>query len=405
MKILYPSIHYYSYKKKPYCAYYKDGWTLENKQKYFSTHEEAELFLSNYNNKIKNELNIIIKNTIPKQDIKFSKNVSKITIKELLILYINSLSNESTKKSISYHAKQIISIYGDKYAELFTPHDVYRFLKLQEYRNIKYLTAFSRIRILKTAFNYAYKLKIISNNNLQNCKLKTPNYRRINPPSIKEIQQMYNVAPQHIQRVILLGISTGIRVGPSELFRLRWCDIDFDNNIINVPNANKGANIECREVPIKDEIKDILINWYDQDKKNGNNYIISYKNKPVKNITKCWRSVVLKANINRKIRPYDLRHAFASLALMYGGDLKCVSELLGHTDTNMLLKTYQHTTYEMRKDTINNIPNIFILDDSEHVLMNQKKDEKINSNTNLINQLSILLEFVKNSPNIVELIK
>lgn len=402
MKIIYPSIQYYPYKKKSFCLYYKDGWTLEKKQKYFNTQEEANLFLINYNNKIKNELNIIINNTVSKSRKRLSKNMSKITIRELLILYINSLTVESTQKSVMYHAKQIISVYGNKHAELFDVQDVYRFLKLQEYKNVKYSTAFARIRILKTAFNYAYKLKIISTNNLQNCKLKTPIYRRINPPSINEIQNLFKNAPEHIQRVILLGITTGMRIGPSELFRLRWCDIDFENNIINVPNAKKGINVEFREVPIKDEIKDILINWYNCDKITGNSYIISYNNKPIKNISKCWKKVILKSNIGRRIRPYDLRHAFASLAIMYGGDLKCVSELLGHTDTNMILKTYQHTTYEMRKDAINNIPNIF------NDIKNKKESKQINNENidiNTINQLSILLELVKKSPNILEIIK
>lgn len=35
MKISYPSIHYYPYKKKSFCLYYKDGWTLEKKTKVF----------------------------------------------------------------------------------------------------------------------------------------------------------------------------------------------------------------------------------------------------------------------------------------------------------------------------------------------------------------------------------
>ena len=78
--------------------------------------------------------------------------------------------------------------------------------------------------------------------------------------SINEIRQVYKVAPEHIQKVLVLGISTGARIGPSELFKLKWSDIDFDKNIIYITNADKGgSNNHKRPVPIRNDIKDILV--------------------------------------------------------------------------------------------------------------------------------------------------
>ena len=76
--------------------------------------------------------------------------------------------------------------------------------------------------------------------------------------SINEIRQVYKVAPEHIQKVLVLGISTGVRIGPSELFKLKWSDIDFDKNIIYISNADKGVNNSKRIVPIRTDIRDIL---------------------------------------------------------------------------------------------------------------------------------------------------
>ena len=56
-----------------------------------------------------------------------------------------------------------------------------------------------------------------------------------------------------------------------------------------------------------------------------------------------WHNALRRAGIARRIRPYDLRHAFASLALVYGADIKCVAETMGHKNITMLLSVYQHT--------------------------------------------------------------
>lgn len=51
--------------------------------------------------------------------------------------------------------------------------------------------------------------------------------------------------------------------------------------------------------------------------------------------------------------PYDLRHAFASLALVHGADIKCVAETMGHKNITMLLSVYQHTLFEQRRRAVN----------------------------------------------------
>ncbi|MFR3459023.1 MAG: tyrosine-type recombinase/integrase [Bilophila wadsworthia] len=59
------------------------------------------------------------------------------------------------------------------------------------------------------------------------------------------------------------------------------------------------------------------------------------------------------------MRPYDLRHAFASLALVYGADIKCVAETMGHKNITMLLSVYQHTLFEQRRRAVNAAPGLF----------------------------------------------
>lgn len=55
-----------------------------------------------------------------------------------------------------------------------------------------------------------------------------------------------------------------------------------------------------------------------------------------------------KAGVQR-ITPHQLRHYFATYTLSHGGDVKAVSEMLGHADVTITLKVYHHVNAESIK--------------------------------------------------------
>jgi len=60
----------------------------------------------------------------------------------------------------------------------------------------------------------------------------------------------------------------------------------------------------------------------------------------------CKRAKIADVNFNQ------LRHTWASLALMNGTPLLVVAENLGHSDTRMVERHYGHITREYAKDRI-----------------------------------------------------
>lgn len=48
--------------------------------------------------------------------------------------------------------------------------------------------------------------------------------------------------------------------------------------------------------------------------------------------------------------PHMVRHTYTSMAYSVGADVKIVSEILGHTSTNVTLDTYTHLTEEKRRE-------------------------------------------------------
>lgn len=57
-----------------------------------------------------------------------------------------------------------------------------------------------------------------------------------------------------------------------------------------------------------------------------------------------------RTNITRRIRPYDLRHAFGTELVAAGVDIGTVSKLMGHSSPMMLLKHYAYIMDSQKKE-------------------------------------------------------
>jgi integrase len=58
------------------------------------------------------------------------------------------------------------------------------------------------------------------------------------------------------------------------------------------------------------------------------------------------RFYTLKRKLKKRYCLYVIRHTWATKALQKGVDPITVSQLMGHTDTNMLARTYAHLAHD-----------------------------------------------------------
>ena len=61
------------------------------------------------------------------------------------------------------------------------------------------------------------------------------------------------------------------------------------------------------------------------------------------------KSLLRAAGIDEGVRFHDLRHTFATTALLNGVDVKTVSSMLGHYSAGFTLDTYTHVTAQMQQ--------------------------------------------------------
>ncbi len=74
--------------------------------------------------------------------------------------------------------------------------------------------------------------------------------------------------------------------------------------------------------------------------------------KPVRQIRHAWNMALERAGVTRHIRPYDLRHSFATGAIAAEADYGTVAALMGHKSPLMVLRHYQHVRNDQKKSVM-----------------------------------------------------
>ena len=235
------------YKRKPWVVKYREPWSGRPRQRAFAVEAEARAFEDAQASLYERERAII--KAVRRR--RAQGRPASLTIAEVLDRYLDSLGNPSTRAASAYHLRLFADIYGQRKAHCLTLEDVGAFLALQQQRGVSKSTACRRMGIVRAAYHWAARWGLLPTNPLAGLQLASPAPQTPDPPTAREARMLYATAAPHVQRVIALGMATGARIGPSELFRLRWTDIDTRGAALRMPNAAKGARAEAREVPLR----------------------------------------------------------------------------------------------------------------------------------------------------------
>ena len=284
-----------------------------------------------------------------------------LTVRQLAEDYLtHQLTRPVTQVSTRHHLAPLLAMFGGWQARRVGARQVQDFLAIQRDRGVMLTTATHRARLLRTVFAWGVETGRLQASLLAGMRLPRPKARRIKPPTRAEALRMYKVAAPHVRRVIVLGMAAGPRIGPSELFRLRWIDVDLAAAEMHMPNASKGAREDSRLVPIRDDVLPLMRLWAQEDASIGCPWVINWHGRQVRCIGHAWHQAREAAGIARRITPYSLRHAMPTEALEHGADVQAVAEVMGHADPTMLLRVYQHSRYRLRKKAVNAAPGLGI---------------------------------------------
>ena len=244
----------------------------------------------------------------------------------------------STQKTAAWILKaHLLPAFGSLPLDRITRADVNRWF--DDYSRTAPGGANRAMNLLRQILNHAVLCGHLQTNPARGIK-RNPRPKLTRFLSREEMRRLHRALDRHAGTrpsrarqadIIRLLLLTGCR--KSEIITLRWQDVDGDT--LNLVDAKTGP----RRVFLNAPARAILER---QPRAESGVVFPSPKNpgQPFSRDLKLWRSVRKEAGIE-DVRIHDLRHTFASHAVLHGIPLPVVSRLLGHRHPSMTLR-YAH---------------------------------------------------------------
>ena len=166
-------------------------------------------------------------------------------------------------------------------------------------------------------------------------KLEEPTHR-IRYLSKKEQEDLLESCEGDLWDAVVMALKTGAR--KKEIWNLKFEDVDFKREHIRLMETKSG---KPRSIPMTKDLMEIL-----QRRRVDINFNSHYvfpspvnSNAP-NNFERAWDTALRRARIEN-FRWHDLRHTFASRAVMAGVTLRSLADLLGHAKVDMVFR-YAH---------------------------------------------------------------
>ncbi len=187
-------------------------------------------------------------------------------------------------------------------------------------------------------------------------------------PKLTEPKRLHAfLSPEEYQRLIknftahgrlayyrtILGRLTGLR--PSELTYLSWKDVDMSLKVLRVTSKPKeGWRIKThqeRAVPLSDAAIQVLHGVTDLKHrlKKKSPWVFSMTAAPTKEIKTALRTASEKAGLGRTITANMLRHTFATHAILAGGNIMAIKEIMGHSEIRTTERYLHSIPGDLRK--------------------------------------------------------
>jgi len=226
-------------------------------------------------------------------------------------------------------------------------------------------------RLLSQSLKYAVRQGILGRNPAELVTAPSPrkNTMRTLTPSEAEVL-LEKASSNQFYPIYYMAISSGLRQG--ELLALRWRDVDLDLLSISVSQTLYKRRGVCmfkspktsgssRRVAMTPKLA-LFLKEYRAERESlywqlgvpltlDDLVFANHDGKPVdpSTLTHNLARIVKQVGLGR-VRFHDLRHTFASLALLRGAKPKVISEALGHASVAFTMDTYSHIISGMQED-------------------------------------------------------
>lgn len=346
------------------------GQTIQIKKQGFRTQEQA---LESY---LKYRLKVVKGEYVPVTQRKLRLNdLYKMWVK----LYKKTVQESTFVSTTKIFNNHILKDLGNIYLNKLTVSQCQNAVELWYKQAPKTFNRF--VFYTSKLINYGITMELMKKNPMQRVilpKIKRDTRKFDNFYSKEELNTFLRDAKQYNFRYFMffrLLAYSGMRKG--ECLALKWSDIDFKNNTIDVNKSlASGENNRLYLSPCKTKssvrILDMdtttmkyLNEWRLKQQKEmfklginflSNDNLIFANSKGTYTVLskpQRWDNAICKKYDLRHIKVHGFRHTHASLLFDAGVSMKDVKERLGHSDITTTMNIYTHVTENKAKETAN----------------------------------------------------
>jgi len=208
---------------------------------------------------------------------------------------------------------------------------------------------------MSVLFNHAIRYEWLEQGRNPITLVRQSAQRRSTPSVLEpyEIQRLLSELENPFRVMVLLDVTTGLR--RSELFALKWEDIDFCTLSIDIKRSIfLGVVGHCKNetsrqpVPLSLNVAADLWLWKETSRYSGaDDWVFASPRRKGKRplrpdgvLSKIIRAAALRAGIKKRIGWHTFRHTYSTLLKLVGADIKVMQELLRHSSVRCTLDTY-----------------------------------------------------------------
>lgn len=227
--------------------------------------------------------------------------------------------------------------------------------------------------VLKLIINYAKQNQYTIETLQEKAKYKSP-CSKVRVLSLFEQECLTNYLLENVDFVklgILFSLYTGLRLG--EVCALKWNDIDLSTGILSVshtmqrikdvsPDSESKTKIIITEPKSEHSKRDVpipklLIEIANQLQCDYDSFVLTGERTSFiepRTMQNKFKNALSYCNLN-DVNYHALRHTFATRCIDLGFEITTLSEILGHSNVNITLNRYVHTSLANKKANMNKI--------------------------------------------------
>ncbi|RKQ85415.1 tyrosine-type recombinase/integrase [Brockia lithotrophica] len=258
---------------------------------------------------------------------------------------------EETLRGYERHVKQFFKLYPQAWDDMTVlRHSAFEWLS----EPVKPATYNLRLVYLRAFLEWCREQGYVEDNPLRKFKRRKADSRivQLSEETLRALLQLPDQKTFSGLRdyaLLLLTLDTGIR--PNEAFQLRADDFDFRTLSVRI-RAEASKTKTSRFLPISPQTAQAVRKLLKAHHPHWNGkapVFCTFDGRPLTRHAWNDRLEMYSKRLGVKIRPYDLRHAFALLFLRHGGHAFALQRIMGHSDMSMT-KRYVALTQEDLKD-------------------------------------------------------